>query len=104
MSVSPHSERILIRERVLTPPNRYAVFLLNDDVTPMDFVVLILQEVFHKSKMESEMLMMEVHLKGRGLCGIFSYDIASSKAEQVMSIAQEQGYPLRSVIEKEPRT
>lgn len=83
----------------LKKPRRYAVILLNDDYTTMEFVLEVLQSFFHKDEAESFQIMMKVHRDGRGVAGIYSYEIAETKAEQVHEAAQSQGYPLRCVVE-----
>lgn len=80
---------------------RYKVILLNDDYTPMDFVVSILQETFHKSFDEAMVIMWTVHKAGSGLCGIFPKDVAETKAELVRTRARNNAHPLRCVVEKE---
>lgn len=82
-------------------PSFYKVLLLNDDYTSMDFVVDILTSVFHKSTEEAVQIMMNVHKNGSGLCGVYTYEIAETKVETVHSLAEENGYPLRSTMEKE---
>jgi ATP-dependent Clp protease adaptor protein ClpS len=78
----------------------YKVVLLNDDYTSMDFVVEVLVAVFHKSVSESTKIMLDVHHKGRGIVGIYTYDIASTKAAQVERIAEERGFPLKAIVEE----
>lgn len=81
-------------------PNNYHVFLLNDDFTPMDFVVWLIQKVFHKSLEESTQLMIAIHSKGRGLCGTFSYDVARTKIYQVKSLVDRHEHPLQCIMEE----
>lgn len=88
-------------EEEITEPPMYKVILLNDDYTPMDFVVEILMVVFKLSEEESTRIMMNVHEKGSGLCGVYTYEIAETKVVTVHSVAEENGYPLRSIMEKE---
>ncbi len=85
--------------RLVEPP-MYQVFLINDDYTPMDFVVDILMTVFRKSPEEANAIMLLVHQQGKGLCGIYTYDVAETKVDTVHEVAEENGYPLRSVMEK----
>lgn len=73
--------------------------MLNDDYTPMDFVIFVLQSVFHKPYGESVRLMLDVHKKGKGHCGVFPYDIARTKVYQVHALAEEHGHPLQCLIE-----
>ncbi len=82
-------------------PDLFKVVLLNDDYTTMDFVVWVIQKVFHKPAAEATKVMMDVHKKGRGVVGRFPYDIARTKAVQVKQLAKENEYPLECVIEKE---
>ena len=85
----------------LTYPKKYKVFLLNDDYTTMDFVVDILMTVFHKSYEEAQNIMLEVHKKDRGLCGVYTYEIAETKVMQVISKAKENDFPLKATMEEE---
>ena len=85
----------------LTYPKKYKVYLLNDDYTTMDFVVDILMTVFHKSYEEAQNIMLEVHKKDRGLCGVYTYEIAETKVMQVISKAKENGFPLKATLEEE---
>ncbi len=82
-------------------PALYKVYLINDDFTPMEFVVLILQSLFNKSPEESAEITLTVHSKGVGVCGIFPYEIAETKAQQVMDLARNNQHPLQCRIEKE---
>lgn len=82
------------------PPKRYGVFLLNDDYTPMDFVVEILCDIFAISEPKAVAIMLKVHHEGSGLCGIYSRDIAETKQQQVMLRASEEGFPLMCVIKE----
>lgn len=85
----------------LDRPKRYKVYLLNDDYTTMDFVVDILMRIFHKSYKEAERIMFEIHKKQRGLCGIYSYEIAETKIAQVHKLARKNGFPLKAYMEEE---
>lgn len=80
---------------------QYKVLLLNDDYTPMDFVVGVLQEIFHKSFEDAITIMWLIHRSGSGLCGIFPKDVAETKAELVRTRAKDHGHPLRCRVEKE---
>lgn len=82
-------------------PNMYRVLLLNDDYTPMDFVVLILQKFFNKNVAEANDIMMHVHRRGVGVCGIYSHEIAETKVTQVMDFSREHEQPLQCTMEKE---
>lgn len=94
------SKATIIHEK-LKEPSMFRVLLINDDYTPMDFVVDILTNVFNKTTDAAINVMMSVHKKGRGICGIYTYEIAETKVETVHSLAEENGYPLRSTMEKE---
>lgn len=87
------------REEKLKEPEEFRVILLNDHYTTMDFVVEILMLVFHKTPAEAEKIMMDVHKKGRGIVGQYSYDIAHTKAHQVHELARKNEYPLQCVLE-----
>jgi ATP-dependent Clp protease adaptor protein ClpS len=82
------------------PPPMYQVLLLNDDYTPMDFVVVVLQEYFNKDIETAMRIMLKVHNEGRAVCGIFSKDVASTKVDLVMSYARQAGHPLQCVMEE----
>jgi ATP-dependent Clp protease adaptor protein ClpS len=82
-------------------PSLYRVLLLNDDYTPMEFVVLVLQDVFNKSREEALQIMMHVHQKGVGECGVFPYEVAETKVTRVMDTARKNQHPLQCVMEKQ---
>lgn len=82
-------------------PKLYRVLILNDDYTPMEFVVYVLQKIFHKNIEEATRLMLKVHTEGQGLCGVFTYDIAQTKMHQVKALAQKNQHPLECVMEVE---
>lgn len=83
-------------------PRLYLVLLLNDDFTPMDFVVEILVQLFHLSTEQAERVMLEVHHRGRGACGIFTREIAETRVAQVNQIARQNEHPLLCVMEPAP--
>lgn len=87
-------------ENKIAPPEMYRVILLNDHYTPMDFVVDVLKSVFHKNSIEATKIMFEVHRKGRGIAGIYIYDIAATKMQQVEQLAKMEEYPLKCTMEK----
>jgi ATP-dependent Clp protease adaptor protein ClpS len=89
-----------VREKVTPPPN-YNVVIHNDDYTTMDFVVLLLETVFRKSKSEALALMLKVHHEGKGIAGTYSYDIAQTKAQQGINLARNSGFPLELTVEPE---
>lgn len=95
------SDSSLAEEIRVKKPRKYKVILHNDDYTTMEFVILVLKVVFHKTLAEAEKIMMEVHNKGHGVCGIYSYEIAESKAKKVENMAKEQQHPLKCTIEPE---
>ena len=96
------SSHALLKEKPkVEPPPLYKVMLLNDDYTPMEFVVGILQALFHRSHQEAMTIMMHVHKKGVGICGRYPYDIAETKAAQVVGVARKNEHPLQCVIEKD---
>lgn len=82
-------------------PKMYKVVLLNDDYTTMEFVVSILVNVFKKTKEQAFSIMMNVHEKGSGICGVYTYEIAEAKVAKVKSLAKASGHPLRITIEEE---
>ena len=82
-------------------PNLYRVLLLNDDYTPMEFVILVLQDVFNKSREDAMRIMLHVHQKGVGECGIYPYEVAETKVTRVMDTARKNQHPLQCVMEKQ---
>src|SRR6478672_5275378 len=84
-----------------TTPKQFAVVLLNDDYTTMEFVVNVLESVFQRSPAEAYRIMLHVHLNGRGVAGVYPWEIAETKVETVTSMAREAGYPLRAALEEE---
>ena len=90
----------LIRtEKKLKRPRMYKVLIHNDDFTPMEFVVMILESIFNKDEGEATVLMLHVHTRGMGVAGIFSKEIAETKVLQVMATAEKAGYPLLCTME-----
>jgi len=85
----------------LQEPKKYKVFLLNDDYSTMDFVIDILVNVFRKSMDEASSIMLNIHNNGRELCGVYTYEIASTKIAQVKALARERGFPLKAIMEEE---
>jgi len=85
----------------LKKPPMYQVILLNDDFTPMDFVVHIIRQYFHKSESEATHIMLSVHQQGRGLCGIYPRELAESKVAQVRQISRSNNYPLACIMRKD---
>lgn len=85
----------------LKKPSMYKVLLLNDDFTPMDFVILVLKRFFRKSEEESTKIMLQVHQQGAGIAGVYSHEIAETKVYMVNEFAQSHQYPLKCVMEEE---
>lgn len=81
-------------------PSQYKVLMLNDDYTPMEFVVLVLKRFFSMNMDEATRVMLHVHQKGVGVCGIFTYEVAETKVNQVMDFARENQHPLQCTLEK----
>jgi ATP-dependent Clp protease adaptor protein ClpS len=88
------------KKHKLAEPEEFRVVMLNDQFTTMDFVVEILMRIFRKSEEEANRIMLDIHRHGRGLAGIYPWDIAQTKAEQVHAIARQNEFPLRCVVEK----
>ena len=82
-------------------PSMYKVLLLNDDYTPMEFVVLILERYFNKSTEEATQIMLHVHRRGVGVCGLFTYEVAETKVTQVVDLARQNQHPLQCTMEKD---
>lgn len=81
-------------------PTMYKVIMLNDDYTPMEFVILVLERYFSKNYEEASRIMLHVHQKGVGVCGVFTYEVAETKVQQVMDLAQQHQHPLQCTLEK----
>ncbi len=92
-----HQENILeaTRTQKPKPPSMYSVLLFNDDYTPMEFVVEVLERFFNKNREQATQIMLQVHTKGSDVCGIYPLDIAETKVSQVLDLAKEQGHPLQ---------
>ncbi len=82
-------------------PNLYKVLLLNDDFTPMEFVILVLERFFNKAQEDATDIMLHVHQNGVGLCGVFTYEVAETKVTHVMDFARQHQHPLQCTMEKE---
>ena len=82
-------------------PRMYKVLMHNDDYTPMDFVIEVLRDIFHKNGQEAEDIMWAVHKKGKAVCGIYVKDIAQTKVQQVRQMSKASGFPLLTTIEEE---
>ena len=81
-------------------PSQFKVLLLNDDYTPMEFVVMVIQEYFNKDHETATRIMLQVHLVGKGVCGIFTRDVAATKVHQVIELSREAGHPLQCTMEE----
>ena len=93
----------LVVERLtqrVQPPQMYQVVMLNDDYTPMEFVVMVIQEYFNKDQETATRSMLQVHLAGKGVCGIYTRDVASTKVHQVIERSREAGHPLQCTMEE----
>ena len=82
-------------------PNLYKVLLLNDDYTPMEFVVHVLEKYFNKGREDATRIMLQVHQKGVGICGVYTYEVAETKVTQVIDFSRQHGHPLQCTMEKE---
>lgn len=86
-------------ERQTKEPDQHQVVLLNDDYTTMEFVMDVLEHIFHKSPAEAYRIMLLVHTQGRGICGVYTWEVAETKAAAVVAMAQQAGFPLRAIVE-----
>ena len=92
----------IIEEKIeVKKPSFYQVLIMNDDYTPMEFVILVLERFFKKSRPEATQIMLHVHQKGMGVCGLYPYEIAETKVVQVMDFARKNQHPLECRLEKE---
>lgn len=87
------------RTQKTKPPAMHRVLMLNDDFTPMEFVIVVLQEFFSKDRDAATRIMLKIHLDGKGVCGIYTRDVAATKVDQVMDAANSAGHPLQCVSE-----
>ena len=87
------------RTQKTQPPQMFQVVMLNDDFTPMEFVVMVLQEFFGKDREAATQIMLKIHLDGKGVCGVYTRDVATSKVDQVQDAAHQAGHPLQAVVE-----
>ncbi|WP_144293055.1 ATP-dependent Clp protease adapter ClpS [Rhodoligotrophos appendicifer] len=93
---------VVTRTRTRTKkPSMYKVLLLNDDYTPMEFVVHVLERFFSKGREDATRIMLHVHQKGVGICGVYTYEVAETKVTQVMEFARQHQHPLQCTMEKE---
>lgn len=101
MVIKKQDESVLESEVTrLKPPPLYKVMLLNDDFTPMDFVVTVIQKFFGLDREQATRIMLKVHREGVGVCGVFPRDIAATKVEQVIAYARQHQHPLACVMEE----
>jgi ATP-dependent Clp protease adaptor protein ClpS len=101
LSKSSTSDAVQEKTRVQKKePKEYHVILLNDDYTTMEFVVMVLENVFSKGPAEAYRIMMQVHVQGRGLAGAYPWEVAETKVDTVATLAKSAGYPLKAVIEE----
>ena len=103
MAGSNTKDLVLLEKKKLKvkPPKLFKVILLNDDFTPMEFVIDVLRKVFSMNNDKATLIMLAVHNKGKGVCGIYPRDIASTKVSQVISLARESQHPLQCLMEEE---
>jgi ATP-dependent Clp protease adaptor protein ClpS len=87
------------RTQKTKPPQMYQVVMLNDDYTPMEFVVMVIQEFFSKDLEAATQIMLKIHLDGKGVCGVYSRDVAATKVDQVLEAANKAGHPLKCISE-----
>lgn len=101
-TISHQLEDTVKQESKLKPklPKNYKVILLNDDYTPMEFVVDVIQKVFRKTHDEATKIMLQIHTEGIGICGIYPLEIAETKMNQVLNLSKESQHPLQCIIEK----
>ncbi|MBX7136905.1 MAG: ATP-dependent Clp protease adapter ClpS [Oligoflexia bacterium] len=100
MSTEGGVKSLTRKKAALKQPKLYRVLMLNDDYTTMDFVVSVLESVFNKTPAEAVQIMLSVHQKGSGMCGVFTKEIAEAKIDQVHKRARSAGYPLRCDLEE----
>ena len=82
-------------------PSMYKVLMLNDDYTPMEFVVFVLEKFFYKNEQDATQIMLNIHQKGVGVCGVFTYEVAETKVNKVVSFARRNQHPLQCTMEKD---
>ncbi len=97
----PKFEEELELDLALDEPQMFKVFLHNDDYTSMDFVVEILMGIFHKTHVQAEQIMLQIHEKDKAVCGVYTFEIAQTKAQQVKQRAKQNGFPLLATIEED---
>lgn len=102
MASTKHQENTIEKTRTEKPkpPSMFKVILFNDDYTPMEFVVEVIQRFFNKTREQSTQIMLQVHTKGIGVCGVYPHEIAETKVNQVVSFAREHQHPLQCAMEE----
>lgn len=101
MVTRDHEDVVLeVKKSRIKPPPMFKVVLLNDDFTPMEFVVLVLQTFFSKSQEQATQIMLKVHMDGVGVCGIYPGDVAGTKVKQVITFSRKHQHPLKCVMEE----
>lgn len=101
MAIKEQEDVVLeVKKSKIKPPPMFKVILLNDDFTPMDFVVMVLKTFFSKSQEQATQIMLQVHKGGVGVCGIYSSDVATTKVKQVTAFARKHQHPLKCVMEE----
>jgi ATP-dependent Clp protease adaptor protein ClpS len=96
------STGIIVKAKPKTKkPSMYKVLMLNDDYTPMEFVIHVLEKFFNKSREEATRIMLHVHQRGVGVCGVFTYEVAETKVTQVLDLARRHQHPLQCTLEKD---
>ena len=101
MAGKQRDDTVLEAKRAKTkPPPMYKVIILNDDYTPMDFVVLVLQKFFSLNREKAMQIMLKVHREGMGVCGVYAKDVAATKVDQVRSYAKQHQHPLQCMMEE----
>ena len=101
MSLNNENNLLTKEKAKLKKPDMYAVIMLNDDYTPMEFVIYVLQSVFKKNYEDAKRIMLLIHNEGKGICGIFPLDIAETKANQVVEFARINQHPLECKVQKQ---
>ncbi|WP_321779121.1 ATP-dependent Clp protease adaptor ClpS [Sulfurimonas sp.] len=96
-----HTDIELLNEVKIKHPKKYKVYLLNDDYTSMEFVIEILITIFYKNYEDAQNVMLDIHKKEKGLCGVYTHEIAETKIIQVHQKAKDNGFPLKAVMEQE---
>ena len=101
MATGNHGDALLeAKKSKLKPPPMFKVILLNDDFTPMEFVVNVLQTFFSMNREQATQIMLKVHMDGAGVCGVYPSDVATTKVEQVVTFARQHQHPLQCVMEE----